>query len=102
MGKLVKVATVSDLAPGQGKVVDADGIEIALFNVDGAFYAIGNTCGHRGGPLGEGSLEGKRVTCPWHGWEYDVTTGAATTNPSVKVPTYRTEVRDQDVFLEIS
>jgi nitrite reductase/ring-hydroxylating ferredoxin subunit len=102
MGRLVKVAEVSDLTPGQGKVVEAEGTEIALFNVDGAFHAIGNTCCHRGGPLGEGSLEEKTVMCPWHGWEYDVTTGATAMNPSVKVPVYRTEVRGGEVFVELS
>ncbi len=102
MGRLVKVAVVADVAPGEGKVVDAEGVEIALFNVDGAFHAIGNTCCHRGGPLGEGSLEGKTVTCPWHGWEYDVTTGETMMDPSASVPVYRTEVRGGDVFVELS
>lgn len=101
MGKLVKVALASDLAPGQGKVVKAEDTEIALFNVNGSFKAIGNTCRHRGGPLGEGSLEGSTVTCPWHGWEYDVNTGAASMNPSVTVPVYRAEVQNGDVFVEL-
>jgi nitrite reductase (NADH) small subunit len=102
MGRLVKVAAVTELAPGQGRAADADGTAIALFNVGGTFHAIGNTCCHRGGPLGEGSLEGHTVTCPWHGWEYDVTTGEAAMDPSVKVPVYRTEVRDGEVFVELS
>ncbi|MBI2461390.1 MAG: Rieske 2Fe-2S domain-containing protein, partial [Candidatus Rokubacteria bacterium] len=80
MGKLAKVAEIADLAPGQGRVVEVEGKAIALFNVDGAFYAIDNTCLHRGGPLGEGELDGAVVTCPWHGWCYDVTTGANTAN----------------------
>ncbi len=101
MGKLTRVAAVADLTPGQGKVVTAEGTEIALFNVAGVFHAIGNTCCHRGGPLGEGSLEGKTVTCPWHGWDYDVTTGATTMNPALKVPVYRTEVRGSEVFVEL-
>ena len=57
----------------------------ALFNVDGGFYAINDVCGHRGGPLGEGELDGKTVICPWHGWRWDVTTGANVNNPAVKI-----------------
>ena len=101
MGKLVKVAAMSEILPGQGKVVKADGIEIALFNVEGALHAIGNTCRHRGGPLGEGSLDGSTVTCPWHGWEYDVTTGAALLNPAMTVPVYRVEAQGEDVLVEL-
>jgi nitrite reductase (NADH) small subunit len=67
MPKKVKVAKTGDLSPGQGKVFQAEGQTIALFNVDGSFYAIDNTCTHAGGPLGEGGLVGDEVTCPWHG-----------------------------------
>ncbi|HSB78997.1 MAG TPA: Rieske 2Fe-2S domain-containing protein [Candidatus Methylomirabilis sp.] len=98
---LVRVAACSELLPGQGRVVRAAGLEIALFNVGGSFYGIGNTCRHRGGPLGEGSLEGSVVTCPWHGWEYDVTTGVSRVNPAMRVPVYQTEVKGDDVFIEL-
>jgi nitrite reductase (NADH) small subunit len=98
---LVRVVASSELLPGQGRVVRADDLEIALFNVDGSFYAIGNTCRHRGGPLGEGSLEGSVVTCPWHGWEYDVTSGVSRVNPAMRVPVYRTEVKGDEVFIEL-
>tara|TARA_B100000809_G_C15002722_1_gene482096 strand:+ start:88 stop:294 length:207 start_codon:yes stop_codon:yes gene_type:complete len=66
MPKLVKVASVNELPTGEGKVVDAEGQSIALFNVDGIFPAIDNTCTHVGGPLGEGNLVGDIVNCPWH------------------------------------
>ena len=70
MSKTVKVAQTSDLLPGIGKVVQADGRNIAvLFNVEGTFFAIDNTCTHRGGPLGEGKLSSDTVECPWHGTE---------------------------------
>jgi nitrite reductase (NADH) small subunit len=101
MGKWVRVALASDLKAGEGKTVDAHGVEVALFNVDGAFRAIGNTCKHRGGPLGEGELAGTTVTCPWHGWQYDVTTGVSVRNPEVAVPSYRVDVRGAEVFLEL-
>ena len=101
MGDLVRVALVSDLEPGQGKTVERRGVAIALFNVDGTFRAIGNACGHRGGPLAEGELTGTTVTCPWHGWQFNVTTGSTLRNSEIAVPTYRVEVRGDEVFVEL-
>ena len=76
MSKLSKIAETKDVAPGSGKVVEAEGHSIALFNVGGTFYAIDNACSHRGGPLGEGALTGEVVTCPWHRAQFNVETGA--------------------------
>ena len=101
MGEFVKVAQVGDLQPGAGKVVTVKDKTIALFNVDGTFYAIDNTCVHRGGPLGEGEMEGNVVTCPWHGWQYDVKTGVSETNPSAKVQTYQVKVDGSAVMVSI-
>lgn len=101
MAKKIKVAQVSDLAPGEGKVVQADGENIALFNVEGRFYAIHNTCLHRGGPLGEGELDDTVVTCPWHGWQYDVTTGANVRNPAVQVAGFSVKVEGSDIVVEL-
>ena len=100
MAVFVSVAKVSDIQPGQSKTVYVDGKSIAVFNVDGAFYAIDDTCLHRGGPLGEGELEGSVVTCPWHGWQYDVTSGKISQNPAVGVDCYRVEVRGEDIFVD--
>jgi nitrite reductase/ring-hydroxylating ferredoxin subunit len=74
---------------------------IALFNVDGAFLAIDNTCAHRGGPLAEGTLEGSVVTCPWHGWKYDCRSGASLTAPGRTVASYPVEVRGSDVLVDL-
>ena len=62
MPNFVKVANKSELNPGENKVVEVNGEQVALFNVDGQFFAINNTCRHRGGPLGEGFLEGDIVS----------------------------------------
>jgi nitrite reductase (NADH) small subunit len=75
MPGFVKVAEASELAPGTGRCVEVNGKQIAIFNVGGTFYAIHNECLHRGGPLAEGELDGMVVTCPWHGWQYDLATG---------------------------
>ena len=101
MGKLAKIAEKGDLIPGQCTVVEVEGKTVALFNVDGSFYALDNTCLHRGGPLGEGDLDGKIVTCPWHGWQYDVSTGANANNPAVKVTCFPVKVEGTSVFVEV-
>ena len=99
---LVTVAKTSDLKPGEGKVVEAGGRQIALFNVKGTFAAIENTCCHRGGPLGEGDLNETTVTCPWHGWQYDVTTGKCLApNPAASVPSFKVSVEGDDVKVEV-
>ena len=96
------VAEVSELAPGSGKAVDVGGQQIALFNVDGTFYAIGNACTHRGGSLSDGGLEGSKVTCPLHGAEFDVTTGNHLTPPAPgAVPSFKVRVEGNEVQVEI-
>ena len=97
MGEFVRVTGTTDVKSGQGIVVEVNGKTLAVFNVDGAFHAIDNTCIHRGGPLGEGELEGSVVTCPWHGWQYDVTTGTCVANPAAKVERYEVKVEGTDV-----
>jgi len=97
----VPAAKAAEITPGSIREVQVAGKAIAVANVGGSFYAINNTCLHRGGPLGQGTLEGKVVTCPWHGWQYDVTTGKTTMNPSVGVACYPTEVRGDEVFVDV-
>lgn len=101
MAVLTKVAKASEIPAGGAKVVEIGGKAIALFNCKGAFYALENTCKHRGGPLGEGSLCGTVVTCPWHGWEYDVTSGECQTSRSVKVQTFEVRVDGDDLLVSI-
>ena len=96
-----KVAKTSEIPAGSGKVVEVGGKTIAVFNCDGTFYATDNTCLHRGGPLGEGALSGKTVTCPWHGWEYDVTSGACTMNTAIKNQTFPIKVEGEDILVSV-
>jgi len=102
MPNFVKAASVSDLKPGQNKVLNVDGTEIALFNVDGEFFATSNVCLHRGGPLGEGFLEGDIVTCPWHGWRYNVKTGSNAMIQTAKVATYAVKVEGDNVLVAVN
>ena len=96
----IKVASRGEIPEGTGKTVDLEGKKIALFNVGGKFYAIANECKHRGGPLGEGTLDGNIVTCPWHGWEYDVATGANLDDENVKVGCYAVKLDGDDILIE--
>jgi nitrite reductase/ring-hydroxylating ferredoxin subunit len=100
-GQRVRVGRGADVPLGTGRVFEAAGRAVAVFNVDGAFYAIDNECSHRGGPLGEGDLEGKVVLCPWHAWRWDVTTGANVNNPAVKMACYPITEHDGSLFVDI-
>lgn len=101
MAEFVKVAKKSEIPSDTGKWVEVRGKEIALFQVGGKVYAIEHLCAHQGGPLAEGGLEGTVVTCPWHGWQYDVTSGLCTFNDSVKQQTYRVKEEGDDILVEV-
>ncbi len=102
MGEMVKVARTSDFPPSNAMSVEVAGETVALFNIDGTYYAIGNTCTHRGGPLCEGDVEGTVVTCPWHGATYDITTGGVLTPPADKrVTSYKVQVDGHDIKIEV-
>jgi nitrite reductase (NADH) small subunit len=101
MLEFVWALPAADLGPGRGVELSLAGKPVALFNVDGAFHAISNTCLHRGGPLGQGFVEGQTVTCPWHAWTFDVTSGENVVNGELKVACYETKVEDGQVFVRV-
>jgi NAD(P)H-dependent nitrite reductase small subunit len=101
MAEFVKVASISDLAPGSVRKVEVNGKAIALYNVGGTIYATDNACLHQGGPLDEGILEGEIVSCPWHMWEYSVRTGEKVGASSLKVATYPVKVEGGDVKVAV-
>ena len=92
----ITIADLSGLPPGTCRSVELRDAGVALFNVEGDIFALDNTCPHAGGPLGEGTLEGPIVTCPWHGWKFNVCTGQwlKTPNPRWMVPKYPVRVVD--------
>jgi nitrite reductase (NADH) small subunit len=98
---LLRAARKEDIPAGTIREFQVNGTTVAIANVDGKLFAINNTCLHRGGPLGEGELAGKVVTCPWHGWQYDVTTGKTLANPTVGVECYPLEIKGDDVWVEV-
>ena len=101
MPEFVKLATLDELPPGGAKEVEHDGRIIALFNVGGIISAIDGICPHQGGPLAEGMVEGTIVTCPWHGWQFDVRSGQSTLGSKLKQPVYEVKVEGRDVLVAV-
>jgi nitrite reductase/ring-hydroxylating ferredoxin subunit len=116
MGRHV-VARMSDLPPGQRRIVEAEGRSIGVFNVHGRFYALRNSCPHQAAPLCRGAIkamampgkpgeyawarEGEILRCPWHGWEFDITTGRSVFNPhKTRVKIYEVTVEADDEAVE--
>lgn len=117
-----EVADVDDLGDNDHVIVEIKGREIAVFNKGGEYFAILNHCPHQGGPLCEGHVagtnsatfdretltvttnwgrDGQIVSCPWHAWEFDITSGKCLSDSDVRVPTYETEVKDGKVLVSI-
>ena len=102
MPEFVKVATIDEVPPGRARLIEVNGNEIAVFNLDGAIHAIDNSCTHVGGPLCEGEVNGSDVTCPWHGAVFDITTGRAVGPPAFEaVNRYEVRIEGSDVLIEI-
>ena len=101
MASFTKVAKTADIPKGCGKAVEVAGKTLAVFNCEGIFYAIENACRHRGGPLAEGMLAGKAVTCPWHGWEYDITTGRCSMDSSIANQRFDVKVEGDDILIAV-
>ncbi len=101
MPEFVKMATLDDLSPGEAREVEHDGQIYALFNVDGVISVIDGICPHQGGPLAEGELEGTIVSCPWHGWPFDVRTGQSMINPRIRQTTFHVKIEGQDVLVAV-
>jgi nitrite reductase (NADH) small subunit len=97
----IKIANAEEIAPGTVKVVQLPSKAIAVCNVGGAFYAVDNICPHRGALLGQGTLNGTVLTCPWHQWKFDVTTGKGISNPLSSVACHPAMMNGSEVFVEI-
>lgn len=97
----VRIGAARDWKPGTFCAAEANGRRIVVYNVGGSYFATDERCAHQGGPLGEGLLEGSVVTCPWHAWQFDVTTGQAIYDPGVCVRTYPVRVEGDDIFVEV-
>ena len=102
MADLIKLTAESELPRlNEAKEFPCGEKTICIANVDGAYNAMDNVCLHRGGPLGQGMIEGGKVVCPWHGWQWDPKTGAAVHNPSAKVAQYPLKIENGDVLIQL-
>ena len=117
MGQHV-IGPVEDIPPGGRKIVRVEGREVGIFNLKGQYYALKNVCAHQGARVCLGKVvgttlpsavyefvygrEGEILRCPWHSWEYDITTGQSIFDPNVKVVTYPVEVNDGKIVVTIS
>ena len=95
----VRIGKVEDVPPGQSRAVKVQGKTIALFNVDGSFFAINNVCPHKGGPLHKGKVKGYVVGCPWHDLQFDVRTGFGTDGGGYCVASYDVQIQDGEIVV---
>jgi 3-phenylpropionate/trans-cinnamate dioxygenase ferredoxin component len=99
--KDIPVAKVEDIPEGGRKIVQVDGLSVGVFHHKGKFYALHNSCLHRGGPVCTGRLEDDVITCPWHGFQYNITTGQLLVDPNASLDNYPVVVEDGQIHLEI-
>jgi len=96
---VIRIASVHDVPPGTGRAFALPRYDVALFNVDGEFYALENSCPHQGGPIADGWLESATITCPWHGWCFDVRSGKMTLGDFARVRRFEIVRRGEDLFV---
>lgn len=96
----VKVAESNELEEGKSKIVHLAGRSLALFRTNNEYFAIANQCLHRGGPLGEGEVSGHEVTCPWHGWKFNLVDGSFSMVPTLRVKTFKVSETPEGIFVE--
>ncbi len=101
MPEFTDVCAASEVPPGGAKRVQVKGKDLAVFNTPAGFYAIDNSCSHKGGPLCDGLLEGSIVMCPLHAWTYDIRTGESVSPPGQKQASYKVKVEGGRVFVEV-
>jgi len=101
MPEFQKVAETSQIPQGSGKIFEVNGNQIAIWNLSDNYYAFQNVCPHRGGPVGEGEVEGNIITCPWHGQQFDVTSCQGITNPAAKLTKYELQVEGNDIKVAV-
>lgn len=94
-----RVADAGSIEPGSARSFPVGRYEIAVFNIDGALFALENACPHQGGPIADGYLEGPMVTCPWHAWCFDVRTGKMTLGDFAEIPRFDVRVETGGIFV---
>ena len=101
MPRFVKLASLDDLTPGAAQEVEFEGRIYAIYNIEGTISAIDGICPHQGGPLADGPVKGTMVSCPWHGWQFDIRTGKTPLGPKIKQAVYEVKVEGRDVLVAV-
>lgn len=101
MSDFVAVADADSVREGESLVVQVGREEVALFRVNGEVIALRNFCPHRGGPIGEGLIEGDTVTCPWHDWPFEISTGVCRINPGARIQKYPVRINGDKVEVAV-
>lgn len=101
MSQVLPLIKVTEIPTDGSAEVVANGRIFAVYRIEDIFYVLDGICPHAGGPLGKGTLNGKIVTCPWHGWQFDVATGHHCLNSRICQATYRTHIINDEVCIEI-
>ena len=102
MAEMIRVADRLDVKPGTAIAVDVGGTSVAIFNVGGRYYAIGNACSHHGAPLCQGTVQGDKVRCPLHSAEFDLNTGDALSAPAAGgTGSYKVVIEGEDLKISI-
>jgi nitrite reductase (NADH) small subunit len=101
-GTFITVGKINEFAAGRGRMVSVDGRDVALFRLGQEFFAIDNSCLHRGGPLCEGFIDDEVVTCPLHGWSYEIRTGTMVQDPRVGVSKHEVRLDGDSVCVRLS
>ena len=103
MTEFVPVGSINDFTPGQGKMVIVNGRHVALFRLGDEFFALDNLCLHKAGPLCEGEIDGRDVvTCPWHGWSYEIRTGTLVQDPRVGVSKHDVRIDGDQISVRLT
>ena len=102
MADFVSVGRTAEFSTGHGRMVVVNGRHVAIFRLDDGYFAIDNLCLHQAGPLCEGPIADGVVTCPWHGWSYDIRTGILVQDGKVGVSRHNTRVVDDTVQVQLT
>ena len=101
MPQWTQIATTSELASVASKECVVNGRIVALFQTEEGYFAIDGICAHAGGPIAEGAVDGCIVTCPWHGWQYDVSSGVSCLNNQIRLQSFPLKVDGDAILVEM-
>lgn len=99
---IIDAGAIADLPAGRAKAVDANGRRIAIFHTVKGFFALDNTCPHRGGPLAEGDVIGDEIVCPWHLWGFELATGRCAGSPDIGVTTHEVRIEEGRILIKVA